>query len=131
MLVGHRPAGESIVIGGGAALPLKGCRPCARGGPTLLVRRDCGLSAVLHKPSRTRAYLFTQPPSARARPLPPYGALARPGGADRALGAATLADSRRNLFSPRNNKMGAAIKIEDEVPTTIPNNITHAKPEID
>src|SRR6185437_10618586 len=43
----------------------------------------------------------------------------------------TGALSRRKRFSPRNNRIGAAMKIEDEVPTTMPNSITQAKPEID
>src|SRR4051812_45504271 len=41
------------------------------------------------------------------------------------------AASRRSRFSPRNNRIGAAMKMDEEVPTTIPNSITQANPEID
>ena len=37
--------------------------------------------------------------------------------------------SRRNRFSPRKSRIGAAIKIEEDVPTTMPNNITQANPD--
>src|SRR5271168_5000567 len=46
-------------------------------------------------------------------------------------GTSTATVSRRRRFSPRNSRIGAAMKIDDEVPTTMPNSITQAKPEID
>src|SRR5689334_6120838 len=42
----------------------------------------------------------------------------------------TGALSRRRRLSPRNKRMGAAMKIEDDVPTTIPNSMSHANPAI-